>query len=231
MNDEKIIAALAELIERGQSISKSLHTHSELTANYNKETYQSENLGRYAPALKWQLDASNLLELRFGANSKFYTTFEKEMNKKIDVRGGRFFRELVANGTSILEHVRDALTSGYTEDLFYKREIEVFANLLDQASEFLVNGHRIAAAIYGRIVLETTVKEFAKQKGIEDKSFDQVIIKLRQNGIISKPFESSLRANYQLGSEAAHGEVTFQNYSDNQIKEYLSFIRDKVLTL
>ena len=87
------------------------------------------------------------------------------------------------------------------------------------------------AGIYGRIVLETSIKEFAKKNNIHEKKFDQIIIKLRQNNIIQKPLENSLRSNYEIGSWAAHGNTKFQDLSNNEIREFLTFIRDKVLTL
>jgi len=165
--------------------------------------------------------------------SEYFRDFQVEINKTIDETGGTFYEENVGRATGVLEYVHDALTNGLTEDLFYKREVLVFKDLLDQAFEFLEKGLRLAAAIYGRIVLEATVKEFAKKNGIqvEGIKFDQVIIELRKMEIIQKPFESSLRANYQLGTEAAHGDKNFEKYSVNEIREYPSFIRDKVLTL
>ena len=227
MKDEKIIEKLSELSKEGQDLQKELNTEELLRYS----DYRNENVSLYPRAIKWSRDSINLLKLRFGANSRYLGDFVDEINRKASGRGGRFYRENVANATAILEHVRDAMAMGLTEDLFYKREVQVFGDLLDQAFEFLENDHKIAAAIYGRIVLETTVREFARKEGVEEKKFDQVIIKLRQKGVIQKPIESSLRANYQLGSLAAHGDKNFEDYPKSGIREYLNFIRDKVLTL
>lgn len=120
-----------------------------------------------------------------------------------------------------------------------REKSEFFSDLLNQAHELLDQNLRIAAAIYGRIALETTIKEYGRKEGIEevnnkdisDAKFDQVIIKLRKEDCIRQPFEDSLRANYRIGSYAAHGNEEFEDYSDSEIREYLSFIRDKVLTL
>lgn len=228
MKDEKIIEKLSELIKEGQDLQHELNTEELLELS---SSYRIENVSLYPRAIKWSRDSINLLKLRFGANSRYLGDFVDELNREASKRGGRFYRANVANATAILEHVRDAMANGLTEDLFYKREVQVFSDLLDQAFEFLENDHKIAAAIYGRIVLETTVKEFARKEGVEEKKFDQVIIKLRQKEIIQKPVESSLRANYQLGSLAAHGDKKFEDYSKSGIREYLNFIRDKVLTL
>ena len=227
--NEKIIEKLLELIKEGQDLATSLYRDEDL--DLLSDGRKSHNVSLYPRAIKWASDSSNLLKLRFGSDSHYLSDFVREIGKKLEARGGRFYRENVANGTAVLEHIQGALVDGLTDDLFYKREIQVFGDLLDQAFEFLENGHEIAAVIYGRIVLETTVREFARKEGVEEKKFDQVIIKLRQKEIIQKPVESSLRANYQLGSLAAHGDKKFEDYSKSGIREYLNFIRDKVLTL
>ena len=110
----------------------------------------------------------------------------------------------------VLEYVHGAIEKGLTEDLFYKREILILSNLLEQANEFLEKGFKLAAGIYGRIILETTLKEFAKKNNIQGKNFDQLIIKMRQGNIIQKPLENSLRGNYAIGSWAAHGSKEFR---------------------
>lgn len=227
--NEKIIEKLLELIKEGQDLAMSLYRDVDL--GVFSDGLKSHNVSLYPRAIKWSSDSSNLLKLRFGSDSPYLSDFVREIGKKLDTKGGRFYRENVANSTAVLEHIQGALVDGLTDDFFYKREIQVFSDLLDQAFEFLKHGHRIAASIYGRIVLETTVKEFARTKGVEVNKFNDVIIELRKRGIILISFETSLRANYQLGSAAAHGKEEFKDYPDNEIKEYLNFIRDKVLTL
>lgn len=97
---------------------------------------------------------------------------------------------------------------------------------------YIPNKLYLATGTYGRVVLETTIKEFAKEHDIDSKlKFDQIIINLRIKGLIQKPFENSLRANYEIGSWAAHGNEEFNKLNKNEIKEFLVFIRDKVLTL
>jgi len=68
-------------------------------------------------------------------------------------------------------------------------------------------------------------------QGIEDDKFEQLIINLRKANVITKPMEGSLRANITIGNMSAHGDKKFDDISDKEIKEYLNFIRDKVLNL
>ena len=136
----------------------------------------------------------------------------------------------------ILQAALDALNRGLTKDLFYEREVIVFSDLLDQAYEFLANQSTyLAAGVYGRIVLETTIREFAKLKLRENYSpemkFDQIIIKLKKERYISEIIENRLRDYYKIGSHAAHNDEEFKDYSKKDLKDFLTFVKDNVLTL
>ena len=224
MKDTLILKKLKELIDEGNRLKKLLYNAGSESAHMNEIHYQN--------CEKWKGSSLNLLKIRFGENSDYYEDFSKHIRKYYpETQGGLYYPQKMSLAIAVLQYVYDALKSGLTEDLYYKKEVELFSDLLEQAFEFLNKKFKLISAIYGRIVLEVTILEYAKKKGINEGKFDQVIIKLRQANIISKPFESSLRANYQIGSDAVHRNKQFEDYSDKEIKEFLIFIRDKVLTL
>ena len=215
MDDEKIITKLDEIIEEGREIARRV--------GFNDRS-----------AKKFQISAKNLLKIRFGSDSIYYNEFLNTY--KIKPRRGETYSDvnhrLVRLQTGVLEAVLDALKNGLTDDLFYQKELLVFSDLLEQAFEFYEKGITLATGIYGRIVLELTIKEFANKNGINSNmKFDQIIIKLRQKDIIHQNLETSLRANYLIGNWAAHGDEKFNELDNKEIKEFLVFIRDKVLNL
>lgn len=118
---------------------------------------------------RFQMLAENILEIGFGANSIFYKRFLDSYNStslpyELNNPRSIFIKKMPVQ-VGILQAASDALNSGLTKDLFYEREMIVFSDLLDQAYEFLENQSTfLAAGVYGRIVLETTIKEFAKLK-------------------------------------------------------------------
>lgn len=228
MDDANIISRLNELISMGQSLSESLSSVS--STEYSLSSYQSINRKCFEKAAMWRGSCLNLLKLKFGENSDYYQDFFRRINEHFK-NSGEFYRENVSKATGVLGYILGALESGLTEDLFYQREIFLFSDLLKQAYEFLEKNFKEAAAIYGRIVLELTIKELASKNGIDENTFEQSIIKLRQQGIIHQPLETSLRANYQFGSLATHMNEEFKKRPDSEITEYLNFIRDRVLTL
>jgi hypothetical protein len=220
MSEDLISKKLAILVSEGNNIGKKLYESGSGYYHYNKDYYQSIE--------RWIGSTKNLLKLRFGINSDYYKDFIKNTT---DENKYKFDKETVLLATGVLEYIKDAYDNGLTDDLFYKKEIIVLSDLLDQAYEFLDKGFNLVAGIYGRIVMETTIREYALLYNIEDNKFDQLIIKLRKKGIIQKPFENSLRSNYEIGSWAAHGKNNYNNLKPNEIKEFLNFIRDKILTL
>ncbi len=224
MNDELIIKKLKEFIKEGYELKKNLHislTHVSVE-QYNKPYYQL--------AERWRGNCLNLLKLRFGINSDYFSNYSGEIDTYIS-NAGRYSSDNVGKALGALEWVLDALESGLTEDLFYKREVLLLNDLLEQAYEFSKKDFYLIASIYGRIVLETIIKEFASKNGMAKESFDQTIISLKKAGIITQPFEHSLRANYSVGSLATHKKEEFEKISNEEIKLFLDFIRDRVLTL
>ncbi|MHB8103699.1 MAG: hypothetical protein ACYDEF_16430 [Methanosarcina sp.] len=187
---------------------------------------------------RFQMSAVNILEIGFGVNSSFCKHFMQsyEMTFSLMDDPREQIKQKMFVQIGILQAALDALNRGLTKDLFYEREMIVFSDLLGQADEFLENQRTyLAAGVYGRIVLETTIRELAKLKMSEnynpEMKFDQIIIKLRDGGFILKTLEERLRSYYTIGSDAAHDSEDFKKYSKKQLNDFLTFIRDNVLTL
>lgn len=225
MTDDEITQNFKELVNEGAKIKSELWT-----ASAYSDGAESHNKKFYRESVRWKSKCLNILGLRFGKGSDFYNDFFNEI--RIHHKGGSdYCEENVGKALGILESALYALETNLTEDLFYKKEMIILSDLLEQAEEFLSKGLDLAAGIYGRIVLETVIREFAEKNEIRNEKFDQLIIQLRKLELISKPLENSLRANYEIGSWAAHGDEKFMSLTKNQKKEFLEFIRDKVLTL
>lgn len=181
------------------------------------------------------MSAENILEVGFGVNSIHYKRFlgACKFIPYLNCSQQQFYAYKIDIQIGVLKAALDNLKKGLTKDLFYEREMIVFSDLLDQAYEFLENQSTyLAASVYGRIVLETTIREFAKLKLRENYSpemkFDQIIIKLRDSGFILKTFEERLRSYYTIGSDAAHNSEDFKKVSKKELNNFLKFIKDNV---
>jgi hypothetical protein len=187
--------------------------------------------------IRWQSDAYNVLDLRFTRNSpqftRFLSSFSMDYLKTRSSINISNIEEDLARANGVLTWIVNSLKEGFVDDLFFKKELEVFSSMLDQAYEFQKNNLLIAAAVYGRVVIEVTLREFYEIKVGKTFAgkFDPLIVDLRGRGYITKPFEGSLRANYGIGNQAAHNDPVFSKLTGKDILEFLNFIRDKVLIL
>jgi len=226
MDDSAIIGKIGELIDQGVKLSDGLDSHK----NYRFQSYWNAVNKNLIELTKWKEDGMNLLKLRFGGSS-YYGSFLKRVHVEHQ-NSGEFYKENIAEGVGVLKSLKESMENGLTEDLFYQREVILFTDLLEQAYEFLKKDFDPASLIYGRIVLESVIKEFAKSKelDISGLKFDHVIIELRKKGLISKQFEHSLRANYSLGG-SQHDLEELKKIQKSEIRSLLDFIRDRVLTL
>ena len=189
---------------------------------------------------QFQTLGENILELGFGVNSVFYKRFSSSYDMVLmpyELNDPRLVsKKRLPVQIGALQAALDALNRGLTKDLFYEREMIVFSVLLDQAYNFLENESTyLAAGVYGRIVLETAVREFAKLKLQENYNpqmkFNQLIFKLRNEGFILQTFEERLKSYYTIGSDAAHNSPDFKKYSKKDLKDFLTSVKDNVLTL
>ncbi|MBI4116555.1 hypothetical protein HY449_02320 [Candidatus Pacearchaeota archaeon] len=193
MDDKTIAERLIALSNKGLKFSNELEPE-----RYHYRTNYREKQDKYLSELvKWKGECLNLLRIKFGGNSVYFNDFVRRLNVETQ-HSGEFYQENVKGAVGVLSYIADALINGLTDDLFYQKEVILFQDLLGQAEEFLNKGYNLAAAIYGRISLELTLREFATKEGIENSkiSFEQLTIEMRKHGLIHPPFEKSLSANY-----------------------------------
>ncbi len=198
-----------------------------------------------AKCTEWISSSLNFLRYFFGYDHLFTKMFSGYATKQYmfterDSGGSSFqteviyYKEKMAKLVGILRSVKREVELGYIEDSIFLHKKESLSNILGDGFTLLKHGYKEAAAIYGRIVLETTVKELCKLKEIEvekNEKFPSVLVKLRKKGTIDLPLERSLQAQYDIGSLAAHGKKEFDEKTPQDILFMLTFIRDSVLQL
>jgi hypothetical protein len=190
--DVKVKAELSRLIKEGSKISGMTNEYYSPGGSYNHYATFNRDFKSF------QLSAENILINRFGTESLYYKHFMK-VNKilgncTLDAKY-MYCKSAIHEQIGVLRSVLNAIENGLTDDLFYERELVVFSDMLDQAYAFLDIHLRYAATVYGRIVLETAIREYIKLKLPDSDSslkFDHLIVNLKKGGIILQPFENSL---------------------------------------
>lgn len=193
----------------------------------------------------WVLSCLNLIRNSFGPKHYFFDHFKKAITKgwvvtqpvgkteKHTVKQPIFYcSENVAKAYAVLLYIKKEIELGLVSDVRHLYESNLFSNLLEQAFELLKKGYKPASAIYGRLVIENAIRGLCDLNNIQQKDkVSEMLVELRKLGIIDLPQERVIQAKYGIGSMAAHGDQEFSRYSDEDIKEMLEFIRDKILII
>ncbi len=124
-----------------------------------------------------------------------------------------------------------AISKGLLESVEYGAFDVVFEKTIDSAKQWLEKGQKEVAAILGRVVIETRLKEVAKLNGIKlpDTAMAGYINnELKKAGIYNEQMHKEIEAKIKLGSIPQHAneeEITFP-----QVKSMLEWIESNFLT-
>ena len=108
-------------------------------------------------------------------------------------------------------------------------QADVFESELEQAQHFLDNDYKVAAAVTAGVVLETAIKELAKNNGIsiylegsnKPKKLDGLNSELKSAEVYNALRHKQIIELAHIRNKAAHGEV--DEFSENDVK---NMIRD-----
>lgn len=228
--DENFIEELNEIIRIGENLSYPIQPTGSLMAF---ELFTPRNTS----VTKFKTTGKHLLEIRFGINSEFYKTFLKYDNDD---------NPNIQAQTGVLQSALDVLNRGLVEDVIFQNDKMIFTDILAEAKECYKNQKFLLVGVLGRIIIESIVREYAKlklsqedyeectkNKNTNSHKFETTLQTLEQKGKILSNFAVIIRANYKIGTLAAHNDDIFtRDYATNkEMKKYLTFIENEILTL
>ena len=124
----------------------------------------------------------------------------------------------------VLESARDMLQAGYVGRLRYLLHGEVFDSILEQATALLDAGHRLPAAVLGRIVIERWLRDQALKLNIDNwatEKASKLNELLKQAGVLSVHKWRAIQSQLDLGNAAAHGKA--ETVGDADVRGMLDF--------
>jgi hypothetical protein len=130
----------------------------------------------------------------------------------------------IAEITGVLESARDALQQGFVGKIRYLLHAELFNSVLDQAGGLLETGHRIPAAVLGRIVIEGWLRDQAEKAGIAGWEAEKITTlneNLKKAGVFPVPKWRHIQSLIDVGNYAAHGKDA--EFSDEDVKRMIAF--------
>jgi hypothetical protein len=170
----------------------------------------------------WKVKVKNLLVTACGEVSQHFVAFEKgekrgtmESNYSIKKRLGAIF--LAA---------KEDFDGGYLASLKYLIQAEVFDSELEQATELLNNGYKLAAAVITGVVLETALRDLCDSNSISNGKLDTMNAQLAKAGVYNKLQQKRITAIADIRNSAAHGKREEFKDSDveNIIRDVESFL-------
>lgn len=152
---------------------------------------------------------------------------------KLSVSTNRFAREFERYSTvqsnhlniglplGVLKSAKDEYSRGLAIDYHLSVSASVFGGLVAEATYLLEKDYFRAAAIMARAGLEEALRARARAiPGLEISSkirLPDLLVKLKQNGVLNEFDEKRIDAHAKIGNAAAHGDV-FQFSKEEVVK-------------
>ncbi|KYK30688.1 MAG: hypothetical protein AYK19_18010 [Theionarchaea archaeon DG-70-1] len=222
---KKISKRFEELIARGKELYTDIPSPKEIEKN--TKTLSDE---LYSKSVAWKLSTKNLLKQVYGESSEYYKLYMGGFGG--DKYLGTESKYKISLVLGVLESAMEEYELGLTDNITHLLAIELFESILDQANQLLKKGFKDPAAILGRIIIESTLKDLCEKNSIEFKENEgasSINEKLKNEGVFTLHQFKICRVNVELGNTAAHGQ--FEKYSQRDVQKMLDYIEHSLLTM
>ncbi|MCL6264384.1 hypothetical protein [Craterilacuibacter sp. RT1T] len=206
----KLSRRFHELEQQLEAIGATQHvTNSEIFGSTKKVDFDSLS--------EWQIKTKNLLVKSCGADSEHYKAFIRaEVPRTVDSSLSIYKRV-----RAVFRAAKEDFDGGYLSSMKSLVQAEVFNSELEQATELLSKGYKLAAAVIAGVVLETGIREICDRHNIAHAKLDKMNSDLAQKGVYSKLQQKRITALADIRNSAAHGKP--EEFSDDDV---LVMIRD-----
>ncbi len=139
--------------------------------------------------------------------------------------GGTHFDRVLG----ILKSIENEIDKGLLEGLEDQISGDIFESVLERANYLLKSGFKRAAAVYGRVVLEQTIRRLCdKQKPPivynSHSKASQLNDKLKKSNYLSTHEWRQIQAWFDIGNDAAHKKT--ENYTIKEVGNFLTSLTE-----
>jgi len=172
--------------------------------------------------LGWKVKTKNLLVNACGESSQHFQAFLKA-ETPFPMEGNYYVLKRVS---AVFLAAKEDFEGGYLASLKSLVQAEVFESELEQASELLRSGYKLASAVIAGVVLETALRDLCSTHGLPIGKLDTMNGQLAKAGIYNKLQQKRITAIADIRNSAAHGKPEEFNDSDveNMIKDIESVL-------
>lgn len=168
-------------------------------------------------ALTWTVKAKSLLIAACGDESQHF----KEFTKAEELHGYESRPDALMRMKAVFVAAKDDYQGGYLTSLKNLVQADVFESELQQASELLSSGYKLAAAVISGVVLETALRDLCAREGMPAGKLDKMNADLTKAGIYNKLQQKRITALADIRNSAAHGKP--DEFTESDVE---SMIRD-----
>lgn len=176
---------------------------------------------------QWKLSCLNTIEVIAGKKSVFYETFP---HKYIDYFE-RTFDAAMSHYLSVLRALSEELQIGFLYGVEILVAKDMLETIIEETKALLQAKYKDAAAIYCRVILETSVKKLCDNNKIsyrKKEKLSSISNKLKKKGLLNLPEWRQIQAWTDIGNSAAHGK--FSDYAEDDVKNMLNGIENFIET-
>lgn len=159
--------------------------------------------------LAWKTKAKHLLSLACGEFSPHAKAFQGAVSAPYSTN-----YQMTVSARAVLEAAQEDYDGGYFSSVRNLVQAEVFSDELDQASELLKAGYKIAAAVIAGVVLETNLRRMCADNSIVPASLNRMNDDLTKAGVYSLLVKKQIIAWADIRNNAAHGRPNAFDESD-----------------
>lgn len=202
--DERVIARLGQLIERGDQV---IATHRPNPPGVIG--FPTLDSGAFS---EWQTQSLSFLTRLLGPGDTYVETFKEEVDKG--------FASSVKQGQGILRAVREDVELGYLTNVRTLVAAEVFSDFLEMARHLLDAGYIHPAASLIGAVLENGLRQMAAASKVNVKTSDDLSAldgKLADAEVYSRLIQKRVRVWMDVRNHADHGQ--FEKITERDVRD------------
>ena len=176
---------------------------------------------------QWKLNCLNAIEIIAGKKSIFYETFPFG---RTDYRDSTF-DEAMSHYLSVLRALSEELQLGFLFGVEMLVSKGILNTIIEEARTLLQAKYKDAAAIYCRVIIETSLKKLCDKNKVTYRKKEKISTisqKLRKKGYLNLSEWRQIQAWTDLGNSAAHGK--FSDYTEDDVKNMLNGIENFLKT-
>lgn len=174
--------------------------------------------------LGWKVKVKNLFVSACGENSQHFKAFEKAEVPYTMESNYYVLKRLSA----IFLATKEDFEGGYLSSLKNLIQAEVFESELEQASELLKNGYKLASAVIAGVVLETALRDLCTTHSLPIGKLDTMNGQLAKAGIYNKLQQKRITAIADIRNSAAHGKP--DEFTDSDVENMIQDVESVLLS-